>query len=30
MEKRNFDYPYSIPGILACKAAEIIGGQKAH
>jgi putative protein-disulfide isomerase len=30
MEKRNFDYPYSIPGLLACKATEIIGGQKAH
>jgi predicted DsbA family dithiol-disulfide isomerase len=30
MESRDFDYPYSIPGLLACKAAEIIGGQKAH
>jgi predicted DsbA family dithiol-disulfide isomerase len=30
MEKRDFDYPYSIPGLLACKAAEVIGGQSAH
>jgi predicted DsbA family dithiol-disulfide isomerase len=30
MEKRDFDYPYSIPGLLACKAAEVIGGQNAH
>ena len=30
MEKRDFDYPYSIPGLLACKAAEIVGGQNAH
>jgi len=30
MEKRDFDYPHSIPGLLACKAAEIVGGQNAH
>jgi len=30
MEKREFDYPYSIPGLLACKAAEFQGGQEAH
>lgn len=27
---KNFDYPYSMPGLLACKAAEFQGGQKAH
>lgn len=30
MEQRDFDYPYSIPGLLACKAAELQGGQNAH
>ncbi|GBD02963.1 hypothetical protein HRbin19_00233 [bacterium HR19] len=30
MEKREFDYPYSLPGLIACKAAEVIGGQDAH
>ncbi len=30
MEQRDFDYPYSIPGLLACKVAELQGGQKAH
>jgi predicted DsbA family dithiol-disulfide isomerase len=30
MEKRDFDYPHSIPGLLACKAAEIVGGQNVH
>ena len=30
MEGRDFNYPYSIPGLLGCKAAEIQGGQKAH
>ncbi|MFZ8801662.1 MAG: DsbA family oxidoreductase [Candidatus Calescibacterium sp.] len=30
MEKREFDYPYSLPGLLACKAAEAVGGQEAH
>ncbi|MBI5808148.1 MAG: DsbA family protein [Ignavibacteriales bacterium] len=27
---KNFDYPYSMPGLLACKATEFQGGQKAH
>jgi len=30
MEKRDFDYPYSLPGLIACKAAEVVGGQEAH
>ncbi|HLI46195.1 MAG TPA: DsbA family protein [Geobacterales bacterium] len=30
MEKRDFDYPYSIPGLLACKAAELQGGNEVH
>jgi len=30
MEQREFDYPYSMPGLLACKAAELQGGQSAH
>lgn len=30
MEKRDFPYPYSMPGLMACKSAEMIGGQKAH
>jgi len=30
MEQRDFDYPYSIPGLLACKARELQGGQIAH
>lgn len=30
MERRNFNYPYSMPGLLGCKAAELQGGQKAH
>jgi len=30
MEKRDFDYPYSMPGLMACKSAELLGGQKAH
>jgi predicted DsbA family dithiol-disulfide isomerase len=30
MERRDFDYPYSMPGLLACKAAELQGGQFAH
>ncbi|MDI3328538.1 MAG: DsbA family protein [Alicyclobacillaceae bacterium] len=30
MEARDFDYPYSLPGLMACKAAEFQGGQKAH
>ncbi len=30
MACKTFDYPYSMPGLLACKAAELQGGQKAH
>jgi predicted DsbA family dithiol-disulfide isomerase len=30
MDTRDFDYPYSMPGLIACKAAEHQGGQKAH
>jgi len=30
MASRPFDYPYSLPGLLACKAAEALGGQAAH
>lgn len=30
MATRPFDYPYSMPGLLACKAAEKQGGQAAH
>lgn len=30
MEQRDFDYPWSIPGLLACKSAELQGGQIAH
>lgn len=30
MEKRGFDYPYSMPGLKACKAAELQGGQAKH
>jgi len=30
MAQRPFDYPYSLPGLLACKAAEFLGGQEAH
>ncbi|MBE3596917.1 MAG: DsbA family protein [Hydrogenibacillus sp.] len=30
MAARPFDYPYSMPGLLACKAAERQGGQEAH
>ncbi len=30
MEKRNFDYPYSMPGLMACKTAEHLRGQNAH
>jgi predicted DsbA family dithiol-disulfide isomerase len=28
METRDFDYPYSMPGLLACKAAEMQGGNE--
>jgi len=30
MRSRPFPYPYSIPGLKACKAAEFQGGQEAH
>lgn len=30
MERRSYDYPYSMPGLRACKAAEFQGGQEAH
>lgn len=30
MASRPFEYPYSMPGLLACKAAEVQGGQAAH
>lgn len=30
MALRTFDYPYSMPGLLACKSAELQGGQLAH
>ncbi len=30
MRRRDFPYPYSMPGLLACKAAEFQGGQQAH
>ncbi|MCM8748519.1 DsbA family protein [Thermomicrobiaceae bacterium CFH 74404] len=30
MAARPFDYPYSMPALRACKAAEFLGGQPAH
>jgi len=30
MRSREFPYPYSMPGLLACKAAELQGGMIAH
>lgn len=30
MRKASFEYPYGLPGALACKAAEEQGGQEAH
>jgi len=30
MESRDFDYPYSMPGLKACKAAELQRGQQGH
>lgn len=30
MRAASFDYPYGLPGALACKAAEVQGGQDAH
>lgn len=30
MMTKPFDYPYSLPPLMACKAAELQGGQDAH
>lgn len=30
MRASGFEYPFGLPGALACKAAEIQGGQEAH
>ncbi len=30
MESKTFDYPHSMPGLIACKAAEKQGGRKMH
>ena len=30
MRERAFPYPYSMPGLLACKAAQQQGGHSAH
>lgn len=30
MATRTHDYPYSMPGLIACEAAEIMGGEEAH
>jgi len=30
MAQRSFNYPYSTPGLLACKAAEAQGGNSMH
>jgi putative protein-disulfide isomerase len=30
MATRTFDYPSSMPGLRACKAAEVQGGPQAH
>ena len=30
MATRPFDYPWSMPGLKACKAAEVQGGHAAH
>lgn len=30
MRSRDFPYPYSMPGLKACKAAEFLGGQAVH
>ncbi|TLX71071.1 DsbA family protein [Labilibacter sediminis] len=30
MEQKEFDYPYSMPALMACKAAAFQGGEKAH
>ena len=30
MRQRDFSYPYSMPGLLACQAAAVQGGQNAY
>lgn len=30
MRSRPFPYPHSLPGLRACKAAELLGGPDAH
>lgn len=30
MATRDYEYPYSMPGLIACKAAEILAGSKGH
>lgn len=30
MRERTFPYPHSLPGLIACKAAELQGGQELH
>ncbi len=30
MATKPYDYPYSLPPLMACKAAELQGGQNAH
>ncbi|MBS2213972.1 DsbA family protein [Carboxylicivirga mesophila] len=30
MVQKTFDYPYSMPALMACKAAEFQGGEQAH
>jgi predicted DsbA family dithiol-disulfide isomerase len=30
MAERTHDYPYSMPGLIACKAAEILKGSAGH
>lgn len=30
MAEKNHDYPFSTPGLIACKAAEILNGDNGH
>lgn len=30
IKTRTHDYPYSMPGLIACEAAAIMGGEEAH
>lgn len=30
MVTRDYEYPYSMPGLIACKAAEVLAGSKGH